>query len=182
MRSLPEDVMIWMCAQNTEQRRATGLVMVGVDGSDASVDALRWAVDEAARRDARLEAVYVYALPSEAGWYVGGHPTVIPPEKEAVIASAKSELDRAVTRGVGDATGTPLATVVVADSSPARGLARAARHADLLVVGAHHVSGLGRLFGSTTAGLLRHAECPVVVVPESQGVRSSELNETLVQI
>lgn len=39
--------------------------------------------------------------------------------------------------------------------------------ADLIVVGAHHHSLLGRIFqGSTTDGVVHHAPCPVLVVPD----------------
>ena len=168
--------------QSTDDATRTGVVMVGVDGSASSINALVWALDEAQRRGAQVEAIYIYALPSQGDWYVGGHPGVLPADQAAVVKSAREELERAVSRAVPEELSTRLTTVVVADNSAAHGLTRAARHADLLVVGAHHVTGLGRLFGSTTAGVLRHATCPVVVVPDGQRAETAETSDVLVPV
>lgn len=148
-----------------QARTDTPVLMVGVDGSEGSVDALRWALSEANRVGGRVEAVYVYAIPSETGWYVGGHPGVLPPDRRAVIDSAQRELARAVDRAVGNENAAPVSTLAVADFRAADALTRLSRHADLLVVGAHRKWGLGRVFGSTTSAVLRAATCPVVVIP-----------------
>jgi nucleotide-binding universal stress UspA family protein len=145
-----------------------GLILVGVDGSEGSIAALRWAIREGRSTGARVEAVYVYANPPELSWYVSGHgrlPPAVPPDRATVLASAQDELARAVRRAVGDASSTSLTTRVVEHVSASTALAHLGQPADLLVVGAHLATGLGRLFGSTTAGVLRHASCPVVVVP-----------------
>jgi nucleotide-binding universal stress UspA family protein len=62
----------------------------------------------------------------------------------------------------------PRYSIAVESGSPASAILRLARDesADLIVVGTHGVSGLRkRVFGSTTAGVLRHATVPVLVVP-----------------
>lgn len=140
-------------------------VVVGVDGSDASASALRWAVAETARRGGRVEAVYVYAIPSEGGWCLGGHPGVLPPGRQAVIESARRELARAIERAVGRPDPVALSATAVPDFSAADALVRHSRGADLLVVGTHRRGLIGRLFGSTASAVLRGAVCPVVVVP-----------------
>jgi nucleotide-binding universal stress UspA family protein len=163
--------------QSTAADRHAGLILVGVDGSDASISALRWAVVEGGCTNSRVEAVYVYANPPEIGWYVrspGRLPPTLPPDRAAVVRSAEEELARAVSRAVGEGSTTSLTTMVVQNISPSAALAHLARNADLLVVGAHHLTGIGRLFGSTTAGVLRHSRCPVVVVPGPEITRSSE--------
>lgn len=163
--------------ESTVTKRDAGLILVGVDGSEASISALRWAVVEGGCTGARVEAVYVYANPPELGWYVSGRgrlPPALPPDRATVLQSAEDELDRAVRRAVGDASTTSLTTTVAQHVSPSEALAHLGRHADLLVVGAHHATGIGRLFGSTTAGVLRHAPCPVVVVPGPETARSSD--------
>ena len=43
------------------------VILVGVDGSDASVRALQWTVDRAARDDASVEAVHAWHIPYTAG-------------------------------------------------------------------------------------------------------------------
>jgi len=63
---------------------------------------------------------------------------------------------------------TPPYSIAVESGSPAPAILRLARDesADLIVVGTHGVSGFRkRVFGSTTAGVLRHATVPVLVVP-----------------
>jgi nucleotide-binding universal stress UspA family protein len=55
--------------------------------------------------------------------------------------------------------------VAIADGSPSKALTQLATDADMLVVGAHHRRGLGLLLGSTASSCVRHARCPVVVVP-----------------
>ena len=140
------------------------LILVGVDGSESSSAALQWAVREAARTGARVEAVYVYAPPDEAGWYDERHPVALPPSREAVIRSAERELDRAVRGAVGDPTDVPLSTTVVPHDSVPAALTGLAVHTDLLVLGGGRHSRLARMFGSTTTATVERSPCPAVVV------------------
>ena len=43
-------------------------IVVGVDGSETAQAALRWAVDEARRRDANVEAVFAWHQPFVTGY------------------------------------------------------------------------------------------------------------------
>ncbi len=45
-----------------------GLIAVGVDGSDSSVDALHWAVAQARLTGASLEVATAWELPTSYGW------------------------------------------------------------------------------------------------------------------
>jgi nucleotide-binding universal stress UspA family protein len=57
-------------------------------------------------------------------------------------------------------------TVAVAAGDPAEELLRAARNADMLVVGSRGSGGFARLLlGSVSGKLAHHAACPVVIVP-----------------
>jgi nucleotide-binding universal stress UspA family protein len=135
----------------------TGVVVVGVDGSEGSRHALRWAAEEARLRGARLRAVHVWSYLDQAG--------------EAFDPSygdddARRFLDETVA-GLGDeAVGLDIERAAVCDL-PARGLLDSAGDADLLVVGARGMGGFrGLLLGSVSQQVAQHAPCPVVIVPD----------------
>ena len=52
--------------------KASAPVVVGVDGSDAAIDAAKWAIDEAISRDVPLRIVHVTHIEGAAG-LTGGH-------------------------------------------------------------------------------------------------------------
>src|SRR5690349_10811277 len=68
-------------------------IVVGVDGSPASHEALAWALDEARLRQARLEVVYAWQQATVAAFPYGGVTACDPIELEA---SAKALLDEAM--------------------------------------------------------------------------------------
>jgi nucleotide-binding universal stress UspA family protein len=141
-----------------------GTIVVGVDGSDGSRAALRWALEEAALRGARLEAVVTWQVPTYA--YAG--VAVMPPLAELAEAASASleEAIAAVTTELGDtAAGVEIERVVL--EGPAAGLlVERSRDADLLVVGSRGYGGFrGLLLGSVSHQCASHAHCPVVVVP-----------------
>ena len=134
-------------------------IVVGIDGSEHSHRALVWAVTEAARLGARL--LVVHALRFE----------VSPTDPNALEATrqigrvAQHVLDHEVAwacAGGAAAEG----SLVCAD--PGRALVDLSADADLLVVGRR---GQGRLaatlLGSVSSACVRHARCPVVVVPDA---------------
>ncbi|MEU2602509.1 universal stress protein [Streptomyces hirsutus] len=133
-------------------------VVVGVDGSAVSTEAVRFAFEEAAFREARLVAVSAWQPPrlrdlasedaedearrvlaeSTAGWR----------EKYPQV-----DLRHSVVRG-----------------HPVRVLGDAARRALMLVAGSRGLGGFsGLVLGSVSQGLLHHAPCPVVIVPQPAG-------------
>jgi len=129
------------------QQACEATVVVGVDGSRPSLEALAWAVDEARARDWPLEVVHA----------VGGHHLAEDSPLDATVEHAlvqARELDPAVV-----ARGTTVG------GAPGAALTRAAGPEGLVVVGARGRGGLSsRLLGSTSLALVRHASCPVVVV------------------
>jgi nucleotide-binding universal stress UspA family protein len=142
-------------------------IVVGVDGSDASKDALRWAVEEARLRDAPVVAVHAWQLPamtpdigplaaSAAGPY---ELAELLPQLEQ---SARLVVEDAVQEVAGD-TSVEIQPVAV-EGPPARALIDAARDADLLVVGSRGHGGFtGLLLGSVSLQAVQHAPCPVVI-------------------
>ena len=144
--------------------RQADRIIAGVDGSTASIEALRWALDESAITGATVEAVYVYSIPGEGAWLLDERHPTLSPTREALVRSAIRELDRAVSRALGDPRPIALTTRVVPHVSPAAALSALSDHAALLVIGADHGGSLARLIGTTTTEVLARASCPVVVV------------------
>jgi nucleotide-binding universal stress UspA family protein len=144
-------------------------IVVGVDGSDGSLEALRWAVDEARLRGVRLVAVHAYLAPYAPAMPGVGEPAVLPVDRE-LIAGAADEALEASLREVGADDGIEIERAVV-EESPAYALLDQAKDADLLVVGSRgHGRIAGALLGSISQQVAQHAPCPVVIV------RSHELD------
>lgn len=127
-------------------------IVVGVDGSAASVVALRWAVVEAALRQTEVTACHAWHAPFAGG---GGAP----PDDLSLETAGRRALDSVVAEVEAAALPKPVERLLVR-GVPASALLDLARKADLLVVGARD----GAL-GSVSRQVLAHAPCPVVVVP-----------------
>jgi nucleotide-binding universal stress UspA family protein len=136
-------------------------VVVGVDGTEPSMAALRWAFGEAARTRADLEVVCAWFYPRRSEQFVLGGPKVV----ETAAAQAADTVARMV-RAVREAH--PDADVTVHEVStagpPATALLRRAEDADLLVVGSRRRGLRTLLLGSVSQQCVGHAQCPVVVV------------------
>lgn len=139
----------------------SGGVLVGDDGSATAGRALRYAVEEAARRGAVVHAVRAWSVVSgvrPAGTPYGITPSVLELQ-EATVAETRRRLDEAI--GEHDVVGEAHAVHGKAD----RVLVAAASQADVLVVGTRGMSKIGDLIvGSTAAACIREATAPVVVV------------------
>jgi len=135
-----------------------GRIVVGVDGSDGSCQALAWAVEEARLRDARLDVVHAWHEP-----YVGGYPyTLVSYDPRDWEASARQLLHELLAEV--DTGGVTVERIVVHDLA-ARALIEAAKGADLVVVGTRGRGGFsGLLLGSVSSHVVHHAPCPTVVV------------------
>jgi nucleotide-binding universal stress UspA family protein len=132
-------------------------IVVGVDGSDCSIEALRWAVEEGHLRDATVEVLHVWHPP-----YVG-LPGVSPPYPENEFETyANSVLDHTIAAaGEADAA----LERRIAKGHAANELIEASRRADLVVVGCRGHGGVaGTLLGSVSQRVTAHAECPIVVI------------------
>lgn len=143
-----------------------GTFVVGIDGSDESVGALRWALTLAGS-DHQVRAVVVWAYPIEVAGgfgYGAAMATVIPYDE--IQAGAQATLDHALSQV--DARGADLSGETIVAASPTAGLVEAAQDADVLIVGTRHHSTLDRVFvGSVANQCAHHAPCPFVAVPAS---------------
>lgn len=138
-----------------------GDIIVGVDGSDNSLDALRWAAAEARLRSCALRVIGTFATPIMSTGY-----EVAVPDPTDLEAASQTMLDAAVdrVRAAGDLAGLEVSVEVVEGHAGER-LITLSRDADLLVVGSRgHGGFMGLLLGSVTTYVVNHAECPVVVV------------------
>jgi nucleotide-binding universal stress UspA family protein len=137
-------------------------IVVGIDGSDASKAALRWAVEDARARGAEVVALHAYEVVVAVTDAV---PTA-PVDLFALTAETHDDAQQFVTKVVDEVVGKSVSVDVApiaVEDSPAKALLDAARDADLLVVGSHG-HGLSSLFlGSVGLECAQHAACPVVI-------------------
>lgn len=131
------------------------LIVAGVDGSEESEHALRWAVHQAELTGARLHVVSAWQVPIGYGF------------PEAYIGTDIEDGIRANLRQVlhDTPTGDVPVTSAVINGVPAAVLVEASRAAELLVVGSRGRGAFaGLLLGSVSAHCVTHAHCPVTVV------------------
>ena len=138
-------------------------VVVGVDGSDPALRAVRWAAAEASRRGAELRLVTAFDW-AEDRVPLGANPAGY---REALRRTARNLLAEAAAVADRHAPGVPVARHTV--HGPAVEVLREESHrAQLLVVGDRGLSRLeGLLAGSVAVAMATTAACPVVVVHSS---------------
>lgn len=142
----------------TRETEAIETIGVGYDGSPESRAALHLARDMAAAMGARLELIIVVPPPVGTPWYPALAEAT--DSDRAAQADAEAMLAAAVEEIGGDARGT------VATGDAADELIHHSERVDLLVVGSRSYGPLTRLLlGSTSTRLMRHAACPVLVLP-----------------
>jgi nucleotide-binding universal stress UspA family protein len=138
-----------------------GPVVVGVDGSERALQAVRWAAAEAAQRRVTLRLVSTYAAP--AGWLVGD-PGLGVDYRSVVRHSAVAHLAAAARLALRVEPGLEVERAPV-EGFPAPVLNAESTDATLLVVGDRGLDGFtGLLLGSVAVHLAAHAACPIVVV------------------
>jgi nucleotide-binding universal stress UspA family protein len=132
-------------------------IVVGVDGSDASVEALRQAQRLALPLSARVVALACWELPPVYGSYVA-----IGIDDFEVRAG--EILQETVVKAFGVDLPAGVETRLV-QGNPRRTLIDESRNTDLLVLGRRGHGGFGGLLlGSVSSALVAHAHCPVLVV------------------
>ncbi|HUA95612.1 MAG TPA: universal stress protein [Acidimicrobiales bacterium] len=134
-----------------------GTIVVGVDGSKASLAALGWAVHQAELTGAAVEVVACWQWPSSTGW---SPPVPDDYRPDLVAETALSEIVDTARRQNPSVAFRPK----VMEGPPARALVEASADADLLVVGSRgHGEFAGMLLGSVSEHCVTNAHCPVLV-------------------
>ena len=154
-------------------------IVVGVDGSPSSEEALAWAAREAYLRGLRLDVVHAWTMPEVTCQDSG--PSLGDPD---ALQRASRALLEDMVQGLGDERdGGPPDLMLHSVAGPAaQALVQRAAHAELLVVGARGLSGLrAALLGSVSRQCAHHAPCPTVVVrgvPAREHVMASAGRDT----
>jgi nucleotide-binding universal stress UspA family protein len=142
-------------------------IIVGIDGSVHSKNALEWAMKEAMIRHAPLTVIIVH--PVIAGF--SGRPVAYPTDDalaDQARETARVEVDKTLAQLGGP--GPETVTVQGVSGFPAEVLITAGRDADMLVVGSRGSGGFSRLLlGSVSSQVTHHSRCPVVVIPAGDG-------------
>ncbi|MFI6620248.1 universal stress protein [Streptomyces sp. NPDC050528] len=150
-------------------------IVVGVDGSEPSMAALRWAAEQATVLHTDLVAVHAWQPAANGHAPYAPAPAGLTPAQECDRAA--QVLAATVREALGPRTGDAVLRIVV-EGPPARVLLQQARGALLLALGrkAHGNSGLPSV-GPVGRECLRHATVPVVTVPVAD--RSQESVEAV---
>ncbi len=136
-------------------------IVVGIDGSQSSMDALAWAGAQAELTGATLEVVTTWEWPMSYGW-APPYPAEFDP------AAASGDLVEGAAKTVERAHPSVRVRTVVTEGHPAPVLVSASRGADLLVVGSRgHGEFAGMLIGSVSEHCATNAHCPVVVMRDA---------------
>jgi nucleotide-binding universal stress UspA family protein len=138
----------------------THRIVVGVDGSSASLSALEWAMRQAEMTGFSLEIVMTWEWPTSFGWagIPSGSDPVADAEKvlEPILSTLRLTHPQVLVAW----------KVVEGHSAPV--LVKESRGAELLVVGSRgHGAFTGMLIGSTSEHCVANATCPVVVFRKS---------------
>ena len=140
-----------------------GRVVVGVDGSKTAERALRWAIDEAAVREAELEVVHGWQIQN-----IGMYPYPMGLDMTDYQAAADALVDEVLAAVEPDAARVKL-TRTVRGGGAIPALLDASEQADLVIVGSRGMGGFkGMLLGSVAQAVAQHASCPVIVVPHER--------------
>ncbi len=131
-------------------------IVVGIDGSPASIAAAEWAAKEAQLTGADLEVLTTWEWPQNYGWSI--YPSEYDPGHDGQVIL--DEVIGPIRAAHPDIT----INTTVAEGHPAERLVQASEGADLLAVGSRGRGEFaGLLLGSVSEHCLTHSHCPVLV-------------------
>jgi nucleotide-binding universal stress UspA family protein len=131
-------------------------IVVGIDGSEASRAALRWAVEDARGRGAEVVGLHAYEVEVPVADAAPSQPIDVPALVTELHEGAQQFVAEIVEEVVGKAAPVDVAPIAV-EGTPLEALLDASRDADLLVVG----------YGLLSLECGRSAACPVLIYRES---------------
>lgn len=135
-------------------------VVVGIDGSAESTQAVAYAAAEADREGDELTVVYAIRMPdplTDAGLAPASLSDMISEEERVVLSEAVAGLEE-------DYPDLKVRRVLETELDPVDALVQAAGRARMLVVGSRGRGGFKRLLlGSTAHGVLKHLPCPTII-------------------
>jgi nucleotide-binding universal stress UspA family protein len=140
-------------------------IVVGIDGSEQSKEALRFALEEARLRRIPVLAVHAWAasIPPADPMIVG--PRIdYPAEIAQLQESAEQLVDRLVAEVVGSSQTDVRVEREVVEGPAAAVLLEKAGDDGMIIIGSRGHGGFAKLLlGSVSDQVARHAECPVVI-------------------
>jgi nucleotide-binding universal stress UspA family protein len=141
-------------------------VVVGIDGSAESTQAVAYAAAEADREGDELTVVYAIRVPdplTDAGLAPASLSDMISEEERVVLSEAVAGLEE-------DYPDLKVRRVLETELDPVDALVQAAGRARMLVVGSRGRGGFKRLLlGSTAHGVLKHLPCPTIITRIQSG-------------
>ncbi len=142
---------------SSDAERRDERIVVGMDGSPTSINALRWAARYASLTDKTIEVVVVWDWYKSPGWCT---PILAGLDPES---DAKHVLQRALKEIESEWPHLSMTSRVV-EGNPSPILADASKGASMLIVGSRgHGEFTGMLLGSVSQHCATHAHCPVLV-------------------
>ncbi len=145
-------------ARVTNHETSRPVIVVGVDGSSQSLEALHWASQYASLCGGELRAVIVWEHLAGFGYFAENG--------ERLEREARHTLERSIQKAFGRSHAIPVEMRVVR-GNPTPVLIAESADAQLLVVGHRGYGGFaGLLLGSVGENCVRHATCSVVVARE----------------
>jgi nucleotide-binding universal stress UspA family protein len=156
------------------QRSAHHGIVVGVDGSPSADMAVRWATREAVMRNVPLSLIHAVDRPPWGSLALGGGAVPPPSENSEWQKTEGEKVISAAIRLAKDSApngALPQLAVEVYFAAAGPALVDLSKEAQLIVVGCRGQSRVSRvLLGSISAGLIRHADCPVAVIHDEARV------------
>ena len=135
-------------------------IVVGVDGSEGSQQALQWAAREASLRGATLDVIHTYE-PSTASM----ESISSAEQAEQVLHGSRKAAEALVARLVEGLEGVEAEAHAIESHNAAQTLVEKSKSADMLVVSSRGLGGFKSLMlGSVSQQCAHHAECPVVII------------------
>jgi nucleotide-binding universal stress UspA family protein len=149
-----------------DAQHAARTVVVGIDGSESALRAVRWAAAETSRRGVPLRVVTAFS------WYHDhalGQPGLGADYREIMLKVARRQLADAVSVAEEESAGNAVEAELVA-GFPIPVLREESERAELMVVGDRGFGGVsGLLVGSVAVAMAAQAQCPVVLVRGAEG-------------